>query len=77
MVLRHEVAVLSNDPIRRRPADGGAGRARSAEAEFGDVLATELRVLGADHPDTLATRRQIALEMAARGDQVEGNQEAR
>ena len=31
-----------------------------AEAEFRDVLAAQLRVLGPDHPDTLTTRHRIA-----------------
>ena len=38
-----------------------------AEAEYRDVLAARLRVLGPGHPDTLATRHCIALEMAQRG----------
>jgi hypothetical protein len=40
----------------------------AAEAEYRDVLAARVRVLGPGHPDTLTTRHQIAVEMAARGD---------
>lgn len=73
--MRSRCSLTTRYDVARQMA--ALGEHARAEAEFGDVLATELRVLGADHPDTLATRRQIALEMAARGDQVEGNQEAR
>jgi hypothetical protein len=41
------------------------------------VLAAALRVLGPDHPDTLATRHQIALEMAERGDHAGAGAEFR
>ena len=34
----------------------------AAEAEYRDVLAARLRVLGPDHPSTLTTRHQIARE---------------
>jgi plasmid stability protein len=43
------------------------GNHAAAETEFRDVLAARLRVLGLDHPDTLATRHQIALEIGMRG----------
>ncbi len=49
----------------------------AAEAELRDVLATELRVLGPDHPDTLETRRCIADEIAARGDHAAAEAEYR
>ena len=49
----------------------------AAEAEFRDVLAAQLRVLGPDHPDTLATRHSIALEMAERGDHAAAEAEYR
>ena len=49
----------------------------AAEAEYRDVLAAPLRVLGPDHPDTLATRHQIAGEMAARGDHAAAEAEYR
>ena len=39
----------------------------AAEAEYRDVLAARLRVLGPHHPDTLTTRHCIALEIAAQG----------
>ena len=55
-----------------------AGMAARYQAEQGlhlqvggllrDVLAANLRARGADHPETLITRHQIALEMAALGD---------
>ena len=49
----------------------------AAEAEYRDVLAAELRVLGPDHPDTLATRHSIAREIAARGDHAAAEAEYR
>jgi Tetratricopeptide repeat len=48
-----------------------------AEAEFRDVLAARLRVLGPDHLDTLGTRNNIALEMAAQGDRAAAKAELR
>ena len=39
-----------------------------ALAEYRDVLAAQLRVLGPDHPDTLTTRHAIASVMDDRGD---------
>ena len=51
--------------------------AQAEEAE-GKILALRRRVLGADHPDTLATRRhQIALMMAERGDYAGAEAELR
>ena len=49
----------------------------AAAAEFRDVLAARLRVLGPDHPDTLTTRHCIAWEMAARGDHAAAEAEFR
>ena len=49
----------------------------AAEAEFRDVLAAGLRVLGPDHPYTLATRHEIARMMAARGDHAGAEAEYR
>ena len=49
----------------------------AAEAEYRDVLTARLRVLGPDHPDTLTTRHQIALEIAARGDHAAAEAEYR
>jgi NB-ARC domain/Tetratricopeptide repeat len=49
----------------------------AADAEYHDVLAATLRVLGPDHLDTLTTRHQIALEMAARGDHAAAEAEYR
>jgi Tetratricopeptide repeat len=43
------------------------GTHAQAEAWYQGVLAARLRLLGADHPDTLATRQQIAWEMAQQG----------
>ena len=43
------------------------GNHAAAEAEFRDVLAARLRVLGPDHPETLTTRHSIAQEIAGRG----------
>ena len=49
----------------------------AAEAEYRDVLAARLRVQGPDHPSTLATRHNIALEMAERGDHAAAEAEYR
>jgi len=38
---------------------GEAGEAAAAAAVFEELLADYLRVLGADHPATLATRRDL------------------
>jgi hypothetical protein len=56
-----------------------AGQASHAqtEARFRDVLAAQLRVLGPDHPDTLATRHQIAGEIAERRHYAEAETEFR
>ena len=48
-----------------------------ALAEYRDVLAAQLRVLGPDHPSTLTTRHQVAREMAARGDHAGAEAEYR
>ena len=57
----------------RWPSEGITPR----RGRFRDVLAAQLRVLGPDHPDTLATRHQIAVEMAARGDYAAAETEFR
>jgi hypothetical protein len=44
-------------------------------AEFQQVLAVQLRVLGADHPDTLPTRQAIAATLAAQGRTAEASSE--
>jgi hypothetical protein len=49
----------------------------TAEAGYRDVLAARLRVLGPDHPDTLATQHCIALVMAAQGDHTAAEAEFR
>ena len=49
----------------------------TAEAEFRKVLAARLRVLGPDHPDTLAIRHCIARQMAERGDHAAAEAEYR
>ena len=49
----------------------------AAEAEYRDVLAAKLRVLGPDHPSTLTTRHQIAVEMASRGNHAAAEAEYR
>ena len=48
-----------------------------AEAEFRDVLATTLKVLGPDHRDTLSIRHDIAWVMALRGDHAGAEAEYR
>jgi hypothetical protein len=48
-----------------------------AEAEFRDVLAARLRVLGRGHRSTLNTRHEIAAQMAARGDHAGAEAEFR
>jgi hypothetical protein len=49
----------------------------AAEAQFRRVLTTRLRVLGADHPDTLVTRHEIARMMQLQGDYVRAEAEFR
>jgi hypothetical protein len=41
--------------------DPNQGRYDEAEAECRDVLAARTRLLGAEHPDTLNTRRNLSL----------------
>jgi hypothetical protein len=48
-----------------------------AEAEYREVLAAELRVLGPDDPTTLATRHEVARMMALRGDHAGAETEFR
>ncbi len=48
-----------------------------AETLFREVLAAQLRVLHPDHPDTLATRHNIAYMMSERGDHVAAEAEYR
>jgi len=60
-----------------RPDDGGAGDHAGAEAEYRDVLAARLPVLGPEHPDTLTTRHAVAYEMSTRGDQAGAEAEYR
>jgi len=55
----------------------GQGYHAAAEAEYRDVLAATLPILGPDHRDTLATRHQIALEMSAQGDHAAAEAELR
>ena len=47
---------------------GARGNDAGAEAEHRDILTAQLRVLGADHPDTLTTRARIAWEISEQGD---------
>jgi hypothetical protein len=44
------------------------GKYDQAEQTYREVLGDRLRVLGPDHPDTLATRHAVAYEMAQLGD---------
>jgi plasmid stability protein len=56
---------------------GARGDHAGAEAEYRDVLAAELRVLGPDHPSTLTTRHEIARMIAAQGDHAGAEAEYR
>jgi hypothetical protein len=47
---------------------GGAGDAAGAAAEFEALVADRLRVLGPDHPDTLAARGTMPTEAATRAE---------
>ena len=47
---------------------GGGGRDRRGDRLFGELLADQLRVLGPDHPDTLATRNNLACRPGEAGD---------
>jgi hypothetical protein len=58
---------------RRRATIGKPSR--NIEQEYYDVLAAQQRGLGAEHPDTLATRYEIAGMLAARGHYREAEQE--
>ena len=53
------------------------GAHAQAELLYRDILTTQLRVLGPDHPDTLNTRHCIAMEMAARGNHTDAETEHR
>ena len=53
------------------------GHSAAAETEYRQVLDTTLRVLGPDHPDTLATRHEIARMMAAQGHPADAETEFR
>ena len=53
------------------------GHHARAESQYRDVLAASLRVLGPDHPYTLAARHAIATEIAARGDHASAEAEYR
>jgi hypothetical protein len=48
----------------------GQGMHTQAERQYRNVLAETLRVLGLDHPFTLAARHGIAVEMAEQGDRA-------
>ena len=70
-----EAAAYAADMAARYQAEQGFHAA--AEAEYRDVLATRLRVLGPDHLHTLTTRHCIAREVAARGDHAAAEAEYR
>ena len=55
--------------LRRRRATARLflGQYTEAENEYGQVLAAQLRVLGANHPDTLTTRHDLATGLTAEG----------
>ena len=53
------------------------GLRAQAEADYRDVLEAQLRTLGPDHRDTLATRFGIAQEMARRGNHAAAEDEYR
>ena len=63
--------------VQRRPEMAACGDHAGAEAEYRGMLPDLRRRLGADHPDTLATRFSIAQEMAARGDHAGAEDEFR
>ena len=55
-------------PAPSPPAAGGAGDVAGAVAGFEALLTAQLRVLGADHPDTLRTRNNLAHWRGRAGD---------
>jgi Tetratricopeptide repeat len=55
----------------------GQGMHAHAGRQYQDVLTARLRVLGPDHPDTLAARHCIALEMAEQGSHAAAEAEFR
>ena len=63
--------------MRRAAARQFLGQYTEAENEYGQVLAAQLRVLGANHPDTLTTRHQLAAGLTAEGKPTEALAEFR
>jgi tetratricopeptide (TPR) repeat protein len=51
------------------------GKYEQAEQTYREVLGDRLRVLGPDHPDTLATRHEIARMLARQGQHERAKQE--
>ena len=60
---KHEQILALRSP-GARPRAGSSGRQPRREAEFRQVLAARMRILGPYHPDTLATLYQIASALA-------------
>jgi tetratricopeptide (TPR) repeat protein len=63
--------------MRRAAALRFLGRYHDAAAEYREVLDAELRVLGPDHPDTLAARREFAAVLNDQGKPTEAETELR
>jgi hypothetical protein len=53
------------------------GQYEQAEQQYRDLLATGMRIFGSDHPETLATRHEIARMLAVRGQDELAEQEYR
>jgi hypothetical protein len=51
------------------------GKYDQAEQTYREVLGDRLRVLGPDHPDTLATRHEVARMLARQGQHERAKQE--
>ena len=73
-----EAAIVASYPAaftaRYQAAQGLYSQAEEAQRK---ILALRLRVLGADHPDTLAARHALAWHMAERGDHAAAEAEHR
>ena len=65
----HQVPTQTQFEVRQRGANalGVSGNTNEAMTEFEVLLADQLRVLGADHPDTLSTRGNLALRLGEAG----------
>jgi hypothetical protein len=62
------LALLRCPRVHKRSREGEAGDSAGAVAATRQLLADRLRILGPDHPDTLATRHDLAVWQGVAGD---------